>query len=369
MNNDTIINTKSNDNKCDTGRKRQLFNYNIWFKYKTNISHNSNDDYTYLENKELNINSNNFENNFKVGDIVQYVPNKDSELKNARAKIIEDNSMELYGGNNEESKNDVEEETKDDVEEETKDDVEEETKDDVDNAIESYNELNNKNYIIEFLNPPIVNKKIVKKIKASSNELQMAAIFVKHKCAFPPFKRDEIEKLELMKDIKDDFEKNEDIDNMKQKFYMLRKIVKANKEMGIAMDNESKITMKTKTSEFNKILKILNNRWKTETVDDYEQIQTKKKINRYLNAELNKQQTKYKNTILNKIKNNFEINSFDELRYPKITEYMTKKRWRKKIKHYPFYGKIKKLSYVFEDLKKTTDAIEKIYKNNEKDNK
>lgn len=355
MNNDTIINTKKNDNKCDVGGKKQLFNYNIWFKYKTNISHNGNDEYTYLENKELNISNNHVNTIFNVGDIVQYVPKENNDFKNSRAKIIEDKSMIFYGG--------------DKSDEETKDDVDEETKEDIDTTLDSYKDLNNKNYVIEFLNPPIINKKVVKTINASSSELKKAAIFVKHICSFPPFKRNDIENLELMKDVNDDFEKSEDIDNMKKKFFILRNVVKANEKNGVDMDNTTKKTMQTKTNEFNKILKILNNRWKTETIDDYEQIQNKKKINRYLNLELNKQQTKYKNTILEKTKKNFEVNSLDELRYPKITEYMSKKRWRKKLKHYPFYGKIKKLSYIFNDLKKTLDTIKKTYENDNKEDK
>ena len=378
MNNDTIINTKKNDNKCDTGGKKQLFNYNIWFKYKTNISHNSDDDYTYLENQELNILNDDVNTIFNIGDIVQYVPKENNDFKNSRAKIIEDKSMSFYGGDKreetkedvgEETKEDVGEETKEDIGEETKEDVGEETKEDIDTTLNSYKELNNKNYVIEFLNPPIINKKVVKTINASSSELKKAAIFVKHICSFPPFKRNDIENLELMKDVNDDFEKSEDIDNMKKKFFILRNVVKANEKNGVDMDNTTKKTMQTKTNEFNKILKILNNRWKTETIDDYEQIQNKKKINRYLNLELNKQQTKYKNTILEKTKKNFEVNSLDELRYPKITEYMSKKRWRKKLKHYPFYGKIKKLSYIFNDLKKTLDTIKKTYENDNKEDK
>ena len=303
MNNDTIINTKKNDNKCDTGGKKQLFNYNIWFKYKTNISHNSDDDYTYLENQELNILNDDVNTIFNIGDIVQYVPKENNDFKNSRAKIIEDKSMNFYGGDKrEETKEDVGLETKEDVGLETKEDVGDETKEDVDTTLDSYKELNNKNYVIEFLNPPIINKKVVKTINASSSELKKAAIFVKHICSFPPFKRNDIENLELMKDVNDDFERSEDIDNMKKKFFMLRNVVNANKKNGVDMDDTTKKTMQTKTNEFNKILKLLNNRWKTETIDDYEQIQNKKKINRYLNLELNKQQTKYKNAILKKTK-------------------------------------------------------------------
>jgi hypothetical protein len=355
MNNDTIINTKINNNKCDTGGKKQLFNYNIWFKYKTNISHNSNDGYTYLENKELNISNDHVNTIFNVGDIVQYVPKENNEFKNSRAKIIEDKSMSFYGG----GKSD----------EETKEDVIEETKEDVDTTLDNYTELNNKNYVIEFLNPPIINKKVVKTANASSNELKKFSNFIKHICSFPPFKRGDIENIELMKDVNDDFEKSEDIGNMKKKFIMLRNIIKNSEKNGIGIDNTIKTSIQTKTNEFNKILKLLNNRWKTETIDDYEQIQNKKKINKYLNFELNKQQTKYKNTILEKTKKNFEVNSLDELRYPKITEYMSKKRWRKKLKHYPFYGKIKKLSYIFDDLKKTLDTIKKTYENDIKEDK
>ena len=64
----------------------------------------------------------------------------------------------------------------------------------------------------------------------------------------------------------------------------------------------------------------------------------RKQINEYLNKALQKQYSNYNKDKLSDIGDSFVLNSRNEPRYPKMEDYITIKRWRKKISKKPYYS-------------------------------
>ena len=273
INNDTILDNdtiQNYNNICDKGIGKKLFNYNIWFKYKSNFTKN---EYIYLEEEELNQHKSSEMNNLKVGDIVQYQPkNKKNKYSNTRAQIVKSYSG-MYGGDGDDS---IEKSTTDTMDTNTIDTLDAK----IDETKDMYENLNETTYLIRFLNPPIINRKQVNEIKAFSHELKKANIKIVNECSFAPISREIIKNIKDSQNITlDNIDESDDITAMKNKFSQLRKIRNLNKsKIGDASikTKENDKEFEKNVKKFNTILKIVDQRWRTETVEDYEKVKDRK---------------------------------------------------------------------------------------------